>query len=164
MNLGSLLAELKAKKLAQEALELKTIGHDIDRPKTANQVAFNSITSGPAASGQEDRRDQFKNNKDGTFERKESAFNSITSQLYRSDTSSKKMTLAQRIAGHSLKKSLRAQQSHLRKERHQLEAIQIDLGLDLMTGTLLRDKVPHEFNSFKAFESTVNLLVQYKKP
>ena len=159
MNLGSLLAELKAKKLAQEALELDTIGHDNDRPKTANQVAFNSITS-----GQEDRRDQFKNNKDGTFERKESAFNSITSQLYRSDTSSKKMTLAQRIAGHSLKKSLRAQQSHLRKERHQLEAIQIDLGLDLMTGTLLRDKVPHEFNSFKAFESTVNLLVQYKKP
>ena len=55
------------------------------------------------------------------------------------------MSLAARIGLTSLKKSLRAQQSFLEKEKHQLESINIDLGVDLMTGNILREKVAEQF-------------------
>lgn len=57
-----------------------------------------------------------------------------------------------------LKKSMRAQDVHLQKEKHQLEAIQIDLGVDLMSGSILRDKVPHSFHSKKDLEKTIEVL------
>ena len=68
------------------------------------------------------------------------------------------MTLAQRIGLQTFKKSLRAQQTDLNKEKHQLESIQIDLGVDLMTGNLLREKVNHEFTSKKEFGKTIEIL------
>ena len=68
------------------------------------------------------------------------------------------MTFAQRIGVAAFKKAIRAQQSHLMKEKHQLESIQIDLGVDLMTGNVLREKVNHEFKNKKDFERTVETL------
>ena len=57
-----------------------------------------------------------------------------------------------------LKKSMRAQDVHLQKEKHQLESIQIDLGVDLMSGGMLRDKVPHSFHTKKDLERTIEML------
>ena len=75
-------------------------------------------------------------------------------------TTSKGLSLAARIGLGAFKKSLRAHTTHLSKEKHQLEAIQKDLGVDLMTGNTLREKLPHEFHSKKDLEKTIETLVK----
>lgn len=71
------------------------------------------------------------------------------------------MNLAGLVGMTALKKSLRAQQSHLKKEMHQLESIQIDLGVNLMTGNIIREKVNHEFTNMKLFEQTIETMNTY---
>ena len=50
-------------------------------------------------------------------------------------------TLAQKITLMHVKKTFRAQMFELNREKHQLESIQIDLGVDMMNGNIVRDKV-----------------------
>lgn len=91
--------------------------------------------------------------------RKESLFASI-GQTLENKQSSKGLSLATRIGLGALKKSIRAQKAHLGKEKHQLEAIQRDLGVDLMTGNNLREKLPHEFHTKNDLEKTIETLVK----
>ena len=50
-------------------------------------------------------------------------------------------TLAQKITLMHVKKTFRAQMTELNREKHQLESIQIDLGVDMMSGNVVREKV-----------------------
>ena len=52
---------------------------------------------------------------------------------------------------------MRATREALEKEKEQLESIQIDLGVNMMTGNVLREKVNYEFNT-KDFQKTIELL------
>ena len=91
---------------------------------------------------------------------KESIIKSINTQL-ESKGGSTKLSLAARIGLSTFKKSIRAQQSDLQKEKGQLKSIQIDLGVDLMTGNVLREKVSHTFVSKRDFQKTIEVLAQY---
>ena len=50
-------------------------------------------------------------------------------------------SLAQKIALMTVKKTFRAQMTELNREKHQLESIQIDLGVDMMNGNVVRERV-----------------------
>ena len=82
----------------------------------------------------------------------------INSSIAKTETTS--LTLAQRIGLANFSKTVRAQQSDLEKEKWQVEAIQIDLGVDLMTGNILREKVPKLFSTQKDLEKNIEVLAQ----
>lgn len=73
-------------------------------------------------------------------------------------------TLAEKIALMHVKKTFRAQMNELNREKHQLESIQTDLGIDMMTGNVVREKVQNLFHTKKDFERTVENLVNLTTP
>lgn len=56
-----------------------------------------------------------------------------------------------------IQKSIRATKEALEKEKKQLESIQIDLGVNMMTGNVLRDRVSYEFVK-KDLQKVIDLL------
>ena len=68
------------------------------------------------------------------------------------------LNLANRLGMHIIQKSMRATREALEKEKEQLESIQIDLGVNMMSGNVLREKVNYEFNTSKEFQKTIELL------
>ena len=62
-------------------------------------------------------------------------------------------------------KSLRASKEALEKKKNQLESIQIDLGVDMMTGNVLRDRVSYEM-AHKDLKHVIEMLIttEHEKP
>ena len=85
---------------------------------------------------------------------KVSLMNSINKQITAVNAGGGMASLAKKLALTQLKKSVRAQKSDLLKEKHQLESIMIDLGVDLMTGNLLRSRVETDL-TFKQMETSI---------
>ena len=65
--------------------------------------------------------------------------------------------VANRIGMKIVEKSMRATREALEKEKAQLESIQHDLGVDMMTGNVLREKNSYELPQ-KEFEKTCEAL------
>ena len=71
------------------------------------------------------------------------------------------LNIANKIGMQIIQKSMRATREALEKEKDQLESIQIDLGVDMMTGNVLREKVGYEM-PHKEFEKTCEVLWNVK--
>ena len=55
------------------------------------------------------------------------------------------MALTAKLRMEMVKKQLRANRDRLKQEKHQIESIQMDMGVDILTGNVLREKVSYEF-------------------
>ena len=69
--------------------------------------------------------------------------------------------LAAKLGLEMYKKSMRASREALEKKKKLIESIQIDLGVNMVTGTMIRDRVAYEM-THKNFEKAVELLSTMK--